>query len=190
MNNPEYVKINDKKYKINTDFRVALKCDSIAKDETISDSERSLAIIYLLYGDEGLNDKENWQKLLELAVKYLLCGEEKQEEKEEPSMDFEQDFNYIKASFMTDYKIDLNNAQIHWWDFYTYLNGLTDKCVLNRIREIREYDVSDIKDHKTKEKIMKQKEQFALKIKYAKPTQKQKESADKFYKLTGIKRKE
>ena len=47
MNNPEYVKVNDKKYKINTDFRVALECSKIAEDKEISDIERALALIYL-----------------------------------------------------------------------------------------------------------------------------------------------
>ena len=50
MNNPQYVKVKDKKYKINSDFRVALKCDKVAKDSKIDDTERALAIIYLLFG--------------------------------------------------------------------------------------------------------------------------------------------
>ena len=52
MNNyPEYAEINDKKYKINTDFRVAIECQNIATDESISDYERALAIIYKLFHD-------------------------------------------------------------------------------------------------------------------------------------------
>ena len=38
MNNPQYVKIKDKKYKINSDFRVALKCNKVAKDSEIDDT--------------------------------------------------------------------------------------------------------------------------------------------------------
>ena len=57
MNNyPEYAEINDKKYKINTDFRVAIECQNIATDESISDYERALAIIYKLFGDVGIDD--------------------------------------------------------------------------------------------------------------------------------------
>ena len=50
MNNyPEIAKIKGKRFKINTDFKIALKCNEIATEENISDAERSLAIIYLLF---------------------------------------------------------------------------------------------------------------------------------------------
>ena len=49
MNNPEYVKVDNELYKINTDFRVALECNKIAEDENIGDFERAMAIIYKLF---------------------------------------------------------------------------------------------------------------------------------------------
>ena len=191
MNNPEYVRIGNKKYKINTDFRVALECNRIASDDTIGDYERTLAIIYLLFGDEGLNDKENYEKLLELAIKYLKCGEEVDTStSDDTNMDFVQDFKYIEASFKSDYGITLSQEKMHYWDFYMYLNGLTDKCVLNRVREIRDYDLSQIKDLKERKKIENAKKMVALKQKEIPITEKQQKSVDNFFKLTGIKRKE
>ena len=76
MNNPEYVKIGEKKYKINTDFRVAIECNEIAESNDVGDIERPLAIIYKLYGEEGLNNPQDWEKLIELAIKYLCLGKE------------------------------------------------------------------------------------------------------------------
>ena len=77
MNNyPEYAEINNKKYKINTDFRIAIECQNIATDENISDYERALAIICKLFGDDGIDDFNNYDKLLEIATKYLSCGKE------------------------------------------------------------------------------------------------------------------
>ena len=108
-NYPEYAEINHKKYKINTDFRVAIECQNIALDESISDFERALAIIYKLFGDDGIDDFNNYDKLLEIATKYLSCGKELDNKNEEPDMDFSQDMDYIEASFMSDYKIDISN---------------------------------------------------------------------------------
>ena len=191
MNNPEYVKINDKKYKINTDYRIALECNKVAMDTSIGDYERSLAIIYLLFGDEGLNDKKNHGELLKLAIKYLRCGEDKiDDSNEEPNMDFEQDFRLIKTSFRSDYGIILENEEMHWWDFYDNLKGLTENCVLNRVREIRDYDLSTVKDPKERRKLEKAKKIFALNKKEKNLTEKQRKSVDSFYKLTGLKRKE
>lgn len=198
MNYPEYVKIDDKKYKINTDFRIAIQCQDIATDETISDYERALAIVYKLFGDEGINTPQHYEKLLELAIKYLSCGKEfDMKGNEEPDMDFTQDMDYIEASFMSDYNIDLTNMEMHWWKFYNLINGLSNSemgncCVLNRVRNLRTYDTKDIKDPKELEKIKKAKEQVALKKKNITKmlTSEQQKNIDNFYKMTGIERKE
>ena len=52
---------------------------------------------------------------------------------------------------------------MHWWEFYNLLCGLSDKCVLSRVRFVRTFDISNIKDEKEKAKWIKQKEQVALK---------------------------
>lgn len=194
MNYPEYVKIEDKKYKINTDFRVALECQKIALDETIGDYERPLAIIYTLFGEEGLDDFNNHVRLLELAMKYLKCGNENIEEhsNEEPDMDFEQDMDYIEASFMSDYNIDLSTTKMHWWKFANLLNGLSNSemgncCVLNHVRNLRTYDTSQIKDLKERERIEKAKKQVALKKKIVKKelNKEQQKNVNDFYESLG-----
>jgi len=198
MEYPKFVKIGEKKYKINTDFRVAIECNDIALDETIDDFERALAVIYKLFGEEGINDTNNYIKLLELAQKYLSCGKEiKNNVNEEPDMDFTQDMDFIEASFMSDYNIDLANSEMHWWKFYNLMNGLSNSemgncCVLNRVRNLRTYDTKDIKDPKELEKIKKAKEQVALKKrkKVVNLTTEQQKNIDNFYKMTGIERKE
>lgn len=183
---PSYVEINDKRYKINTDFRVAIKCNKIAEDETIGDLERSLAIIYTLFGEDGINTPEHYEKLLELAKKYLSCGKELDTEaNSKPDMDFEQDYSYITTSFLSDYGYDLDNMEMHWWKFMDLMNGLSNSemgncCILNRIRNLRNYDTKDIKDSKLRHEIEKAKEQVALKKKQKKATEKQQKSAEDF----------
>lgn len=191
---PEYVEVKGKKYKINTDFRVAIECNRIAEDETIGDLERSLAIIYTLFGEEGINTPDHYEKLLELAKMYLLCGNEYDEEvNSKPDMDFIEDYSYITTSFLSDYHIDLDNTEMHWWKFMDLMNGLSNSelgncCVLNRVRNLRNFDLKDIKDAKEKDKIRKAQKQVALK-KHQKPkkeaTEEQLKSAEEFYKALG-----
>ena len=198
MDYPKYVKIGEKKYKINTDFRVAIECQEIALDDSIGDFERALAIIYKLFGDDGIDDSNNYEKLLELAQKYLSCGKKiDSKTNEEPDMDFIQDMDYIEASFMSDYNIDLQNTEMHWWKFYNLINGLSNSemgncCVLNRIRNLRTFDTKDIKDQKELAKINEAKKQVALKKRTVKKnlTVEQKRNIDNFYEKIGINRKE
>ena len=168
---PQFALVKSTKYKINTDFRVALECDRVARSN-VSEEERSLAIIYLLFGDKGLENNQDWNELLILALKYLSLGKEKDEGQEEVDMDFEQDWEYIRTSFFYDYNIKINaDTYIHWWEFYNLLCGLSDKCILNRVRFVRNFDIEQIKDIKEKEKWMKQKEQLALKQKNLKTSE-------------------
>lgn len=187
MNYPTYVIINGERYDINTDYRVALKCESVAEDETIYDEERALAIIYLLFGDKGL--KSNYKReLLVKAKNYLSCGKELKHTNEKPDMDYEEDWDYIEASFMSDFHIDLSDIEMHWWKFNKLMNGLSNSemgncCVLNRIRNLRNYDLKTISDSKERQKIRKAQEEVALKKYKPKkigPTEEQKKNAMEF----------
>lgn len=197
LNNPEYVKVGDKKYKINTDFRVAIECNNIAQDDSIGNTERPLAIIYKLFGDEALK-KENakdWDKLLELATKYLTLNKDTNDvdNNTEIDMDFNEDMDYIEASFMSDYGIDLTKENMHWWKFYNLIEGLSNSelgncCVLNRIRNLRNFDVSKIKDSKEREKMARAKEMVSLNKKHeVHLTKEQEESMEQLNKIIGFK---
>lgn len=162
---PKYIEVQGEKYPINTDFRVALECDSISRDYSIGDYEKILAIIYKLLGDKGLKDRENHEQLFKLCEKYLQCNkkyEDDDDDFEEPSMDFKQDEGYIKASFMSDYHINLDEIKMHWWEFNDLLCGLTEDTVLNRVRFIREESLDDKKD-KELTRWKKMKKRVALK---------------------------
>lgn len=170
FNYPEYAEVDGKKYKINTDYKIALRCNQISMNQDINIIEKNLAIIYLLYGEEGLKSYNHYQQLIEKAIKYLQCGIEDKNEgsKQEPDMDFIQDMPYIEASFMSDYNINLENTKMHWWKFYHLINGLSNSemgscCILNRIRNIRTTDLKEIKDPKLRKKMKEAKDFFALK---------------------------
>ena len=186
MNYPTYVMVDGEKYDINTDFRIAIKCQSVAEDETIYDEERALAIIYLLFGDKGLKS-DNKEELLNKAKIFLSCGKELKQSSEKPDMDYQEDYDLIEASFMSDFHIDLSETKMHWWKFSKLMNGLSNSemgncCVLNRIRNLRNYDLQEIKDLKERQKIRKAQEEVALK-KYKKKkeaTEEQKRNAMEF----------
>lgn len=194
MKYPEYVKIGNKEYKINTDFKVAIECNRIAEDETIGDFERCLAIIYTLFGEEALEDTEHYEKLLELAKKYLSCGKEiKTKQNEQPDMDFIYDYGLIWASFMSDYKIDIDETNMHWWKFYELVNGLSNSelgnsCILNKIRAGRTYDPKEIKDNKKRQEFIEWQKSIALPKKKKVVTESQKNMVKDIYERVGLRR--
>lgn len=198
MNNPEYVKVDGELYKINTDFRVALECDKIARDENIGDFERGIAIVYKLFGERGVAC-ENQQRLIELAIKYLSLGKDEKGLKIDSEGKFELDFDkiqgLIRSSFKFDYKYDPYELEyLHLYDFYNDLENLSTTefgvcCPLNRIISILNQDASKIKDTKQRTKLIELqnylKEKYCY-VKEKKITKEQEESAIEFYKSMGI----
>ena len=181
MRYPEYAEIKGIKYKINTDYRVALRCFEVIEDDSISDEERTLAVIYLLFGEVPTDNLEDF---LRIAGTYLRCGEpEVTTASAEKDIDFTADEKYIIASFMSDYQIDLPSTDMHFWQYIQLIQGFTEKSVMSRVREIRNYDLAELKDPKTRAKMIKAKEAVELPTKFSKDEQK---AIDEFEKLFDV----
>ena len=197
---PQYVEIENKRYKINTDFRVALECNRIAEDNTIGDLERALAIIYTLFGEDGINTPDHYEKLLELGQKYLLCGESidefsRQRKDNTNDLDFNKCEGLIKSSFKFDYQYDpYSKDYLHWYEFNNDLMNLSTSemgtcCALNRVIEILNRNPKDIKDKKIKDNLVNTQNELRKKycVKHKKHiTEQQRESARKFYEALGL----
>lgn len=180
---PEYAEINGKEYKIDTSWQNALECFKIIDDKTISDQERSLAIIYKIF---NFIPEDNLDLFLEKASIFLSCGETKEQQSSKTKdMDLIKDQKWIIPSFMSDYHIDLSKEDMHWWRYINLIQGLTSNSVLANVREIRNYDLSNIKDKKEKDKIIEMKKQVALEDDSKKHilSEEQKNNIDEFYKL-------
>lgn len=175
---PEYANIDGTRYKLNTDFRVALRCFEVVEDGSICDEERALAVIYMLF---GFIPEADLAPFLEKAVLFLQCGKSKEEQSEQKKdMDFAHDRAYISASFMSDYKIDLNTVKMHWWQFCELIQGFTEHSVMSRVREIRNYNLADIKDNQARIKMARAQEAVALPVKH---TREELEAIDAFERL-------
>ena len=193
MNHKKKIKIGDVIYEADLDFRTAIKCNQIAEDSTVSQYERPLAILYLVFGEEVLKHQEHFEKLINWYMNYLKCGIDKKQDNVKPDMDFEQDKGLIASSFKYDYKYNPYNMEyLSWEEFFNDLNNLSNDelgmcCILNRVRNLRNFDISKIKDEKERQKIIKAKEQYALKKNKKQATKEQKESAKKFLEALGLK---
>ena len=162
MKYPKYAKVNGKKYPINTSFRVALKCFEIINDSSISDLERTYAIVYKLFG--FIPEDKDMKDFVRIAEQYLGCGKSQEEhQSRKKDMDCKQDWPCLIASFMSDYKINLNDEEMHWYQFIDLIQGLTEDSVMSKVRELRNYDLSEVKDPKTRKKIIKLQQNVALK---------------------------
>ena len=178
MTYPRYAEVAGVQYAINTDYRVALRCFEVIEDTSICDEERALAVIYLLFGEVPTDHLEDF---LRIAGDYLRCGEKAEaQESAQKDMDFTADEKYIAASFMSDYQIDLSKTDMHFWQYIQLIQGFTENAIMSRVRDIRNYDLSELKDPKARAKMVQAKKAVALPDKFSKAEQ---NAIDEFEKL-------
>ena len=117
--------IADKEYDIDLSFNKVLDVFEILKEGELTNLEKAQLIVHLLTGQE-LYDikevvdcwvyiKEHFLEIEKETVQYDLLGnpmpKAKDEEEQEKMIDFEQDAEYIYASFLQAYGINLLNVQ-------------------------------------------------------------------------------
>lgn len=179
MTYPERVRIGSEIHDINTDYRVALECLDIIGDDSIGDIERTYAVLYKLFGfipEEGVI-----KEAIDKASLFLSCGEDQKAHRGRKSdIDMNLDMKYIIASFRSDYGIDLTHTNMHWYEFTTLISGLTEHAVMSRVRQIRNYDLSEISDPKERQRMLEAKESVALPVKL---TEEEEEAWDEFESL-------
>lgn len=155
-------------YNINTDYRIALACFKALNDTEITDLERFYAIETLLLGEDVLEEDEPILK--EKISNYLRCGKKENIEVEEKDFDYLQDEQEVKTSIRQCYNnLDIGKLEyLHWYEYNELISGLTNDSLINKIRDLRNYDISDIKDEKQKKKIIEAQQRVALKEEHIK----------------------
>lgn len=95
------------------------------------------------------------------AVKKDLSGNVL-EEPESKSYDLFEDGNYIFASFMQQYAIDLTESNLHWDKFNAMLDGLSENTRFREVIKIRQMKIPEKATQEERDAILKAKESVAL----------------------------
>ncbi|GIO25163.1 Gp15 family bacteriophage protein [Oceanobacillus sp. J11TS1] len=143
-------------------------------NEELRDYEKILRCLRLLLDDQEL--PQSWQSRFELwnhiYENFILFKEKepitydrkgnpmpvpKDEEDNKRHIDLEQDAEYIYASFLQAYNINLYEQQgsMHWHEFKSLLNGLPSNTIMQRIIQIRAWKPSKHDTPKHQEEMRK-----------------------------------
>lgn len=145
---PETVEYKGVTYNVYGDHRNIIDIFEIVNDNTIDDVERGIAVVTKLFGC----DIPYEQPVIEYATKLLMLGKDIKEQKSRKrDMDFIQDYKIIRADIKRFYGIDIKEEYVTFDDFVSYVEALDETSLLNRTRNLRNYDVSKLEG---KEKAM------------------------------------
>lgn len=147
-------------------------------NKRLRDYEKAEINVETLLGEsfEGLEAIEIWnhiyKQFIEFKTKqpieYDLKGNpmpvQENDDEDEKHISFEQDAEYIYASFMQAYKINLyeHQGKMHWFEFRALLNGLPSDTIMQRIIQIRMWKPSKGETTEHKENMRKLQKLYAL----------------------------
>ena len=158
---PEELLICGKNYPIKTDFKIWIKFSQIIFSGEM-DHKKLAKALRLLFDklppklDKALN------AVMEFYNPPKKQSKSRQKKNNKRAYDFEYDAEFIYAAFLQQYKIDLNKADLHWWQFKSLFDCLTDETNFIKIVGYRSINLKDIKDKEQKKFYREMKELYKL----------------------------
>lgn len=167
-----YVEYNGHMYKVNPAFDVVLEIQRLYREEELTDADKlNQALRMLIVRERSIKNltlQERSELLNEIFNKCVNTRKNPPSRQKQPCLDFEYDGEYIYASFMLDYGIDLIEAQgrLPWKKFLALFQGLSEKSKIREVMRIRSMDVPQYNGKNSKEvqQIQELKSYYALPV--------------------------
>ena len=164
---------NKSKFLVNPAFDIVLEVQKLYKEDTLTEFEKIDQALRMLVKNKWnlqLLNPEEKQKLLSVITQRYVEVEKRPQIKKSPFpvLDFEKDGDYIYASFMQAYRIDLIEEQgrLPWKKFLYLFNGLPADTKIKQIMRIRQMPVPEYNGKNSKEiqEINEMKSYYALPV--------------------------
>lgn len=161
---PNYVYLQNYKYKINVDFRHIIQIEEIIKDRSEDNTTkicRCLENFYPFFYNKSAiilyTNPELFKEAFNKLIWFYECGRKDYHKQgsgghknsSSDLLSYEYDDEYIYGAFLEKYHIDLTTDMVHWWKFKALLKSLY-KTRINEIQSYRSYtgDDKDMKELK------------------------------------------
>lgn len=155
---PDSVTVGGVRYKVNTDFRLMT-----AFELAVQKHKSTAHIVTEFFFGKPPADADGAVMAL---LDFYLCGMKPEKSSENNAhrrcYAYDEDWKYITAAFRQQYGIDLNNSDMHWWEFSALFSGLTDSTELVKIMQYRCTDLRKIKNSEEKARIRRLQQRYAL----------------------------
>lgn len=132
---PESLTVAGVDYPIRSDYRNVLQLFEASSDSDLSQDEKWIVAIYLLFEDFSCADDvfeaiENGFDIEDAAKQitwFILMGKDTKDKKELPAYDWEQDEQMIFSAVNKVYRGEVREVEyMHWWTFLGYFNEIDE----------------------------------------------------------------
>lgn len=155
-------------YRINTDFQIGIQISQLIGDNELSEDERLCWALSLLFPTEDEEGNELQIPDMDTAIAGLrwflgdwIHDNLPKAENTAKVTDYDIDQWRIYAAFLSQYGINLNTAQLHFWEFMGLLQNL-EECAYTRVIDIRQRTETGKMGEKEKKALRKAKQIYKL----------------------------
>ncbi|CAF1777828.1 hypothetical protein NRS6094_04314 [Bacillus subtilis] len=177
----DVIEFKGRRIKLRLFFDVVLRAFELLEDEEFTEVQKWSLLPYVFAENEedvdGLSLDEKVILVRAIFDNFIRepaevgeqqpqnATEDEQGTKEDEIFDFVQDAEYIYASFLFDYNLDLFEQQgkLHWRKFQALLKGLSEEAKFSKVIEIR--TMKEPKEGEERKRIKELKRIYALKKK-------------------------
>lgn len=167
---PTSFSIDNKKYEFNYDFRTSILFCLLMQDTELTEEQKILQGLQLYYPEIPDNVEEAYEKILYFYSrgkdiednKKVKQGKRIFKRNNNRAYDFEVDSDLIFTAFMTQYNINLNKENLHWWEFMALFNSLNDTNEIVKIMNYRTIDINSIEDKKERKTYKQLQDYYSL----------------------------
>ncbi len=175
---PESLDLDGHDVPIRTSFRIGMLFEMMIESREL-DEQEMLKQAFELWFDEKSLAYISSNNLVQQAVRGMMwffsCGKvnseqkEKAEEKPEDKSvfgrriyDFDIDAPLIYSAFRSQYGIDLQDDDLHWWKFAALFSGLHEDEQIVKVMGYRSINVSSIKNKDERHRLARLQAMYAL----------------------------
>lgn len=174
-----------KGYPINSDFRIGIQMFQAIRDNELSEMEKMSKACELLFDVDGVTEYPDMITMQD-GVQWFLSewytdNSVDEDKKDRKDMDYDIDQWRIFSAFLTQFGINLNKVDMHFWVFMGLLSTL-EECAFTRIVDIRTKKIDPKMKPSDKEELRKVKERYALERVEEEMTPQEKADYDAFMK--------
>ena len=162
---PHDVEIDGVRHAIDPGFRAMVRFELMMQDNTLSDESKIIRGLCAFYVDRV---PDNVGKAVERLIWFYRCGGQEAGSTKQTgraamrAYSFEHDADMIYAAFFDQYGIDLQQADLHWWQFKAMFRALRNDNEFVKIMGYRSMDIPDGMSREQKEFYRKMKELHKL----------------------------
>ena len=155
---PDRVTVDGEECYMKTHFKRWIEFELIMTNPKLKDEIKLAAILPLCF--KKLPSSAD--RAVKACMKFYCGNLKKGKGSAKASFSFLHDAGLIYAAFMTQYGIDLSREDMHWYKFRALFKGLKSDNKLSEVMQLREMNLSEIKDADIRRKYQKLKKFWEL----------------------------